>query len=106
MYTVMHGMLTLLFVRAHFEILNPIVSAFYFLLVFDTMGRDYDWQDGAAVVIHSVPLSLALFARFNGLCIPNYAKTYVDQQAKLDVRTYYKKPTLSNLLRWTEQQYH
>ena len=75
-------------------ILVPIVSAFYSLFVFDIIGRENGWQDGAAVAILMllVPILLALFARFKGLCIPNYAKIYVEQQAKLlAVQTSYQK---------------
>eukprot|EP00597_Dinobryon_sp_UTEXLB2267_P012204 CAMPEP_0170120172 /NCGR_PEP_ID=MMETSP0020_2-20130122/14958_1 /TAXON_ID=98059 /ORGANISM="Dinobryon sp., Strain UTEXLB2267" /LENGTH=395 /DNA_ID=CAMNT_0010349933 /DNA_START=638 /DNA_END=1825 /DNA_ORIENTATION=- len=66
-------------------ILIPILCCFYALFLFDILGRDGGWQAGlpVALIMLAVPVVLWLVNKFKGLCIPNYAKLHMEQQAKL-----------------------
>jgi hypothetical protein len=77
------------------SILVPVSCAFYALVVFDMMARDGgDMQSaaGAALVLLVLPLLLLLLAKAKALLLPNYAKLYVEEQAKLlAVQTSYQR---------------
>ena len=74
----------------------PWCSAFYALVVFDILGREVGWQGAllAALILLALPLLLVAAGRIKRLFVPNYAKVYVEQQARLlTVQTTYQRDT-------------
>eukprot|EP01036_Dinobryon_divergens_P029102 gene29102-38164_t len=72
----------------------PWCSAFYALFVFDILGREVGWQGAlpATIILLAFPLLLVLVGRIKRLFVPNYAKIYVEQQARLlAVQTTYQR---------------
>lgn len=75
-------------------LLVPWCSAFYALFVFDILGGEVGWQGAlpAALILLALPLLLVLAGRIKRLFVPNYAKVYVEQQARLlFVQTTYQR---------------